>query len=99
MTGPLYKLWQSKWTAAWYELSPDQQNALIAQVNEALERVGGKSIILCDASWTTEQWPVFGVEEFPNLEALQEHSAILASFNWPRYMESTTVVGTAWREA
>ena len=96
MAGPLYKLWQARWTAAWYELSPDEQTALIAQSSEALERVGGKRIIVCNASWTTEQWPLFGVEEFPDLEALQRHSAILAELNVARYLESTTAVGTAW---
>jgi hypothetical protein len=96
MAGPLYKLWQAKWTAAWYELSPDEQRALLTQVTQALDRVGAKSIMLCNASWTTEQWPAFGIEEFPDLEALQRHSAMLAELNWARYLESTTTVGTAW---
>ncbi len=99
MAGPLYKLWQAKWTTAWYELSHDEQTALIGQVNEALERVGGKRLVLCNVSWSTEQWPVFGIEEFPTLEALQQHSAILTELNWARSVESTTAVGSAWEPA
>ncbi len=98
MAGPLYKLWQAKWTAAWYELSQDEQAAMLGRVNEALERVGGKRIIVCNASWTSEQWPFFGVEEFPNLEALQQFSASLTELELARYVESTTTVGTAWEE-
>ncbi len=95
MAGPLYKLWQARPTAVWYALSPDTQEALLAEVTEALDRVGGKRIVSCDAHWTTEQWPLFGVEEFPDLEALQQHSAIRAELNWARYCDSTTSVGTA----
>ncbi len=39
---------------------------------------------------------MFGIEEFSDLEALQQFSARLLELNWARYIESTTTVGTAW---
>jgi hypothetical protein len=99
MAGRVYKLFLARWTANWYDLSPDEQTALITQVDAALERVGAKRIVLGNSSWTNEQWPFFGVEEFPSVEALQEHSAILQSLKLDRYSESMSVVGTPWEDA
>ncbi len=101
MAGPLYKLFLAKKTAAWDELSPDEQTALIARVNAALERVGAKRLVLgyCDPSATPEHWTFFGVEEFPTREALHEHSAILSELNWPRYSEGMAVEGSPSEEA
>ena len=42
----------------------------------------------------SEQWPVFGVEEFPNIEAVQEYAEALKELNLARYVESMTVLGT-----
>ena len=64
------------------------------QVTEALQAVGGRSLAVCDASWATEQWPVFGLEEFPDLAALQRHQQLLDELQWSRYIDSTTLVGT-----
>ena len=35
-----------------------------------------------------------GVEEFPDLEAVQRHEQILTDLNWARYMDSRTTLGT-----
>jgi hypothetical protein len=34
-----------------------------------------------------------GVEEFPNIEAVQKYMAALQELNWNRYVESTNVLG------
>jgi hypothetical protein len=56
-----------------------------------------KRLVLCASSWASEQQPFWGVEQFPNLEALQKHTELLNELNWSRYIESTTVLGTEWR--
>jgi hypothetical protein len=36
-------------------------------------------------------------EEFPDIEAQQKHSALLEEFNWGRYLDTLTVLGTEWQ--
>jgi hypothetical protein len=35
------------------------------------------------------------VEEFPDLEAVQQHTKLLEELNWMRYVEAETLLGTA----
>jgi hypothetical protein len=37
----------------------------------------------------------WGVEQFPNIEAVQKHHALLEDLNWFRYAESNSYLGTA----
>ena len=90
----IYKLWQGRPTPAWHQLPAEEQQRLLGQVGEALDRAGGKELIICDAAWSNERWPFFGVEEFPDIEAVQRHEAMLAELNWPGYIDSRTTLGT-----
>jgi hypothetical protein len=94
MAQPIYKLFMGRFLEAWYQLSQEEQNRLVAKLNEALEKVGGKRPILCDSSWSSDQWSFGGIEEFPNIEAVQKYTAALKELNWFRYCESTNVLGT-----
>jgi hypothetical protein len=94
MAGPIYKTFQASFSEAWYQLSKGEQESLIAKVNEALEKVGGKSVVLCDSSWSSEEWQYFGVEVYPDIEAVQKHSELLRAFDWLRYLKSSTLLGT-----
>ena len=95
MAQPVYKLWTVKFKEAWYQLSKDERNSLFAQVTATLEKVGAKIVVACDASWSSEQWPFFGIEEYPDIEAVQAHAQLLNEMQWFRYVESTTALGTA----
>ena len=53
-----------------------------------------KELVMCSAAWSNERWPFFGVEEFPDLEAVQRHEQILTDLNWARYIDSRTTLGT-----
>src|SRR5690242_1691700 len=96
MAKPIYKMFTVRFSQAWYQLSQEEQTNLLGKVVEALEKVGGKTVLLCDSSWSSEQWPFFGVEEYPDLEAVQNHAKLLSELNWYRYIESSTVLGTEW---
>jgi hypothetical protein len=39
-------------------------------------------------------WSAFGVEAFPDIEAVQKYTALLNEFNWFRYSESITLLGS-----
>jgi len=94
---PIYKLWMmSKFTGAWWQLSDQERNSLHARVLDALKKVGGKQILECTSAWSTEEWTHFGVEEFPDIEAVQKHTQLLHELNWPRYVESVSMLGTKW---
>src|SRR5262245_40204858 len=94
MAGPIYKVFLGKLNAAWYRLSADEQRQLVQQVNAALANAGGKRLVLGDASWSSDQWQVAGVEEFPSIEAVQQFTAALQKLNWPQYHDSISALAT-----
>ena len=95
MSQKVYKHYQMKAKAAWYELSDDERRQLLARIEEALEQVGGRSILVCFSAWNNEQVEYWGVEEFPDLDAVLSLAQIHEEINWYRYVESKTLLGTA----
>ena len=94
MAQTIYKIWQSRFTEAWHGLSQEEQQRLLGLVFEALSTVRGKELLICSAAWSNERWPFFGLQQFPDLEAVQTHQQILTDLNWGRYSESRTTLGT-----
>ena len=94
MAQPVYKLWQGRWTEAWHGLSAEEQQRLLGQAQKALDTAGGKELVICSAAWSNERWPLFGLEEFPDIDAVHRHAQLLLDLNWARYVESRTTVGT-----
>lgn len=96
MAGPVYKLWMSKSNEAWYQLSEEERDAMNAKAQACLEEVGGKSLIMCTPGWASEEWMLFGVEEFPSIEAVQQHTLDLFNMGHFRYLESKSMLGIKW---
>jgi hypothetical protein len=94
MAESIYKFFMGRMLEPWYQLSKEEQNSLIAKLDKALENVGGKRPILCNSGWSSDEWSFAGIEEFPDIEAVQKYTAALAELNWLRYCESTSVLGT-----
>ena len=94
MARPIYKVFLFKPTEAWYQLSDDKKDTLRKQLAKALKKVGGKEIVECFSGWNSEQYLGWGVERFPNIEAVQKHHALLVDLNWFRYAESNSYLGT-----
>jgi hypothetical protein len=99
MAKAIFKLWLTKPTEAWYQLPAEEQAKLFAQVNEARAKVGGTVLVACESGWASEQWPFWGVEQFPDDEANQKYAELLNAFNWLRYMQSMTVLGTEMQDS
>ena len=95
MAGPVYKMFYARMKEAWFQLSKEEQGALFGKIEEAMKKVGGKSMITCDSSWNSEKWWFWGVEEYPNIEAVQEYAKLLNEIDWLRYCNSETLLGTA----
>ena len=94
MAKPIYKMYTLRLIEPWYQLSEEQQASMLAKVDAARTAVGGKQVLLSDSAWASEQWPGFGIEVYPSIEALQEHAKLLLEIGWYRYIESDTVLGT-----
>jgi hypothetical protein len=99
MAGPIYKFFRVRTTEAFYQLSRAERQALLDKIVEIGNQSGLKRLVFCDSSWSNEQWTAFGVEEFVDLEAVQKHTAALDAVDWLRYIESETMLGTAWGSA
>lgn len=95
MAGPIYKMFHARMKEAWFQLSKEEQEAIFGKIGDALKQVGGKSVVTCDSTWNSEKWWFWGVEEFPNIEAVQEHAKLLDEVDWLRYCDSETLLGTA----
>ncbi len=94
MSQPIYKLFMFRPTQAYYEASEEQRNEILAKVNAAFEKVGGKRLAFCSTYWASEQWQVFGMEVFPDIEAVQQYTQALEQLQMPRYLESVSMLGT-----
>jgi hypothetical protein len=94
MSEPIYKFSTGRLLPEWYRLSQEEQDSLLAKLQEALEKLGAKKVIHCNTYWSTDQWMWAGVEEFPNIEAVQKYMATLQELNWGRYVEGNNVLGT-----
>lgn len=94
MSDPIYKLWMAKPKEAWYQLSDEEQNALMEKDRQSLESLEVENIVACNAYWASEEWLFFGVQKYPNLEAVQQHAQNQAAVDWFRYIEARTLLGT-----
>jgi len=99
MAGPIYKLWMFKYTEAWYQLSEKERNSYFPQIQEAWKKVGGKMLIACVSDWSSEQWFMFGLDEFPDIDAVQKFTELLQEHDHYRYIESMSLLGTKWEPA
>ena len=95
---PIYKLYMMKPKEAWFALSKEEQRALIKSDSDLsrkmMSRLGGRSILSCDCFWSTEDWLLFGVEEYPDIEAVQEYTRAFREMGWFKYFESRILLGT-----
>ena len=92
MAQPIYKVWFARYKDAWYKLSPEEQNALMAQNEASMKKVGAETVVFC-FSLSSEEWAGWGVEKYPNIEAVQQHLQDLWGLNWFMYFESKTHLG------
>jgi hypothetical protein len=96
MAQPVYKLWLTRPTEAFYKLSEAEREQHFARLEQALEQVGGKLVVMCNSAWASEEWQVFGIEEYPDIEAVQKLAAIHEEIKHFRLFESMTVLGTRY---
>jgi hypothetical protein len=96
MAKTILQLWLATPSEAWYQMSKEEQDSLMAKHDEAYNKAGGKSIVMANSAWSNEKWMFFGVSEYPDIEAVQKHAKDLVDMNWLRYIDSKVVLGTEW---
>jgi hypothetical protein len=94
MSGPIYKVFLFRNTEAYYQASEAERNEFLSKLEAAFQKVGGKRLVMCNSYWSSDQWSIFGVEVFPDIEAVQQYSEAMNELNMPRYVESMSVLGT-----
>jgi hypothetical protein len=92
---PIYRVYLSRLTPKGYELSTDRLNEINSQTNQAARDAGSIAILSAYCRWNNEAWEYFGVERFPNLEAVLRYSQYLSVSNWYSIWESRSYLGTA----
>ena len=99
MSQTVYRLFMMKFTEAWYQLSKEEQDNMGAKMEKVFNNSGGKNIFIADTSWSSEEWLFIGVDEYPDIEAVQKHIKDINELNWFRYVESKVILGTKWEQS
>lgn len=99
MAQPIYKVWFMKYKEPWYKLTPEEQGKLMAQNLESAKQLGVELVMMRASVWASEEWLAWGVEKYPDIEAVQKHANNLFSINWFEYIESKTYLGIEMPEA
>jgi hypothetical protein len=99
MAQPIYKVFFIKFKEPYYKLTKEEQNKFGEQGAAALKQVGAESIVACMSVWANEQWLGWGVEKYPDIEALQKYTKTLYDLNWFEYFDSITYLGTEMPQA
>jgi hypothetical protein len=91
---PVYRVWFMKYTEAWYKLTPEEQSKLQEQNEASFKRLGVENVVFCSCLFASEEWLCWGVQKFPDMEALHKHTQALWDLKWFQYVESKTYLGT-----
>lgn len=91
MAGPIYKAFMFRYKEPWYQLAEEERNTLLGKIG--VETVGGRHVVLCHSAWSNEQWIGFGIEEYPDVEAVQKYTEVLLAVDWYRYVDGVSLLG------
>lgn len=95
MSKPVYQYWCiQNFTEAWYQLSKEDQDNLFSKIGEIDKRVGAKNLIVCNSRWADEETVVWGVTEYPDMDACQEATEQVEKIEVFRYFSAKTILGT-----
>lgn len=96
MGQPVLYLFMTKFKPSWWELSEEERIKMMTKVGASCDEVGRKGLVMANCEWSTAEYHVFGVEEYPSIEALQKHLANQREMGFLQHLEETYIVGTPW---
>jgi hypothetical protein len=76
---------------AWYKLSKEERNKLMAKCGEATKKFGGERLFNSKAP---AGGPMFGAVAYPDMDSLIKSMEAHAEFDWPdKYLYVTQLTG------
>ena len=91
----IIRLMFAKVKEAFHKLSEEEQQEFMLKDRKNWEELGCKILMMIDCRWSNEEWNYIGVEEWPNVDALEKRAKFeneeLKKF---RYAETKTYLGT-----
>lgn len=93
MDTPLYKLYLFRRTAQYYELGQAGWAQLSAEILTQQRALGIRDLFNAEMAWSNEHYEFFGVEFYPNIEAVQNYSRSLQKLGYFRYVTGDSYLG------
>jgi len=93
MSKPIFKVFYGKASPLWVQLSPEEREQIMSKMDAALEAVGAKRTLFLYTGWSSDKWRYAGVEEYPDIDAVQKYHAALYDLNWSLYFEGDSLLG------
>src|SRR5690349_6393093 len=91
----IYKLVLAKGASPrWRELPGAVRDTLWEKQAKHFQEAGGERIWQAESGWSSEEYPRFFIEVFPNVESLQKYTIQIGALHFPEYFDVLTVVGT-----
>jgi hypothetical protein len=90
---PIIKMYLGRHTPDWDALTAEEQDMLSMEAHAALDMCGGRWTLDCSVIQPEDGWQWFGIEIFPNQQALVQYHDALAALGWYRYVVELNVFG------
>ena len=98
MSQPIFKIFLVHGLReAYYQLSAEASQEFFAASTANNQAAGAKFLVFCNAYWSNEAYLSWGVEEYPDIQAVQKVAAGLEKIQQARYFDAETILGT-WAE-
>jgi len=101
MSQKLFKLVLIKsYKEAYYQLSEEEKERLYAQIGRNVEKAGAKMVgPYYNCRWSNDQYQMFFLMEYPDLESALKDAAEAEAFELFRYLDSETILAVVDSES
>lgn len=89
---PVFKLYLAKFTMDAVQLPDERKAEIMARRDQVVKDVGMRTLVE-GSIWSDERFGGYGVEMFPNWQALREYNRCLDELHWFQYVSAETFVG------
>lgn len=93
---PVYRVYLTGKTDFARQLSAEELEQRYAVTHAQAQRAGAQLLLSAYMRWNNEGYDYFGIERFPNMEALIGFSQFLSSSDWYHLVHSRSYLGTAF---
>ena len=85
-----------RWSEAWERCPQGERDAFLEEIDKALQQAGGTRIVIiqCDSAYALKEWDTFGMEIFPDEDAVQVYAKLLDELDHSRFVQTAVLTGT-----